>query len=64
MMILMDFQNLKVQENNSEVNVEEKTVVDLDINEENIDDPQQFINEVIDDQIKEDEIQENENQTK
>ena len=61
---LMDFQNAKLQENNSEEDLLTETVVSLDINEENIDDPQQFINEVIDDQIKEDEIQENEDQTK
>jgi len=61
---LMDFQNAKLQENNSEEDLLTETVVSIDINEENIDDPQQFINEVIDDQIKEDEIQENEDQTK
>ena len=61
---LMDFENVKAQENNSEEDLLTKTVVNLDINEENIDDPQQFINEVIDDEITEDEIQENEDQTK
>ena len=60
----MDFENVKVQENNSEEDLLTKTVVSLDINEENIDDPQQFINEVIDDEITDDEIQENEDQTK
>ena len=61
---LMDFKNAKLQENNSEEDLLTKTVVSLDINEENIDDPQQFINEVIDDEITEDEIHENENQIK
>ena len=61
---LMDFENVKVQENKSDEDLLTKTVVSLDINEENIDDPQQFINEVIDDEITEDEIQENEVQKK
>ena len=52
---LNDFENVKVQENNSEEDLLAKTVVSLDINEENIDDPQQFINEVIDDEITDDE---------
>ena len=60
---LMDFQNAKLQENNSEEDLLTKTVVSLDIDEESIDNPQQFINEVIDDEITEDEIQENEDQT-
>ena len=61
---LMDFENVKVQENKSDEDLLTKTVVSLDINEEKIDDPQQFINEVIDDEITEDEIQENEVQKK
>ena len=61
---LMEFENVKAQENNSEEDLLTKTVVSLDINEEKIDDPQQFINEVIDDEITEDEIHENEDQTK
>ena len=61
---LNDFENVKVQENNSEEDLLTKTVVSLDINEENIDDPQQFINEVIDDEITDDENQEIEDQTK
>ena len=61
----MDFENVKAQENNSdEDELLTKTVVSLDINEENIDDPQQFINEVIDDEITDDENQEIEDQTK
>ena len=61
----MEFENVKVQDNNSDAEeLLTKTVVSLDINEENIDDPHQFINEVIDDEITEEENQEIDDQTK